>query len=139
MTPLRPGDAVNSRTFGPLTQTDIVRFAGAGGDFNPLHHDAQVARAAGFETPIAMGQFSAGLVAAVVSDWAGIVALRRLEVRFRAPVPIGTTLTITGVVTQVVDGIATLELTATRDDGVVAVLGSADLTASAATGTGQHG
>jgi acyl dehydratase len=50
------------RTFGPVSQTDIVRFAGAGGDFNPLHHDREFAGAAGFERPIAMGQFTAGLL-----------------------------------------------------------------------------
>jgi acyl dehydratase len=49
-------------TFGPVSQTDIVRFAGAGGDFNPLHHDREFAGAAGFERPIAMGQFTAGLL-----------------------------------------------------------------------------
>lgn len=141
MTALRAGDALTPTSIGPISQTDIVRFAGAGGDFNPLHHDLEVARAAGFERPIAMGQFSAGLVAAALSDWAGIAAVRRLEVRFRAPVPIGATLTITGAVTQVTDDIATLELAATRDDGVVAIVGSADVAAHRPDriGAGRHG
>lgn len=87
------------RTNGPLTQTDIVRFAGAGGDFNPLHHDPEFARQAGFEKPIAMGQFSAGLLAAWLTDWCGVENLVSLEVRFTAPLPIGATLEFSGTVT----------------------------------------
>ena len=44
---LSEGQHLDPRKIGPVTQTDIVRFAGAGGDFNPLHHDADYARAAG--------------------------------------------------------------------------------------------
>ena len=41
------GDEMPSSQFGPLTRSHIVRYAGAGGDFNPIHHDEQFARAAG--------------------------------------------------------------------------------------------
>jgi 3-hydroxybutyryl-CoA dehydratase len=84
------------RTIGPISQTDIVRFAGAGGDFNPLHHDPTAARAAGFDDPIAMGQFTAGLLAAWVTDWCGIENLRRFEVKFTAPLRIGDTAELRG-------------------------------------------
>ena len=57
-----------ARTVGPLTITDIVRFAGAGGDFNPLHHDVEFAARAGFPTVLAHGQLTAGLLAGWVSD-----------------------------------------------------------------------
>jgi acyl dehydratase len=77
------------RTIGPLTQTDVVRFAGAGGDFNPLHHDPEVAAQAGFDRPIAMGQLTAGLAAAWLTDWCGVEHLRALRVRFVAPLLIG--------------------------------------------------
>lgn len=84
-------------TVGPITQTDIVRFAGAGGDFNPLHHDPQAAQAAGFEQPIAMGQFTAALVAAWVTDQVGVENLRSFEVRFSAPLRIGDILMLTAI------------------------------------------
>jgi len=84
------------RTVGPITQTDIVRFAGAGGDFNPLHHDLGFAASAGFQRPIAMGQLTAGLLAGWLTDWCGVENLLRFEVRF------------TGF------GVATVELTAAR-------------------------
>ena len=118
-----------SRIFGPVTQTDIVRFAGAGGDFNPLHHDSEIAAAAGFERPIAMGQFTAALLAAWLTDWCGAENLLSYEVRFTAPLRIGDTVELGGTITgseHTDDGLclATLTLLATREDTVV-VSGSA--------------
>ncbi|MEI2778304.1 MAG: MaoC/PaaZ C-terminal domain-containing protein [Tetrasphaera sp.] len=107
------------RTIGPITQTDIVRFAGAGGDFNPLHHDPEFAAAAGFSTVISMGQFQAGLLGSWLSDWVGIEHIRSLQVRFVAPLVLGDTVTIGGTVTGVDAGVATLELQVTKDDGPV--------------------
>jgi acyl dehydratase len=128
------GDRPAPRRVGPVTQTDIVRFAGAGGDFNPLHHDAAFAASAGFERPIAMGQLTAGLLAAWVTDWCGVEHLREFEVRFTAPLSIGDVIELSGEVTEAgpADGgqrIATLRLTATRD-GTTLVSGRAVITAA---------
>jgi acyl dehydratase len=98
---LQPGDSPVPRQVGPITATDIVRFAGAGGDFNPLHHDETAARAAGFDSIIAMGQFSAGLIAGLLSDWVGIENVRALEVRFVAPVGVGDLVELSAEVTEV--------------------------------------
>jgi 3-hydroxybutyryl-CoA dehydratase len=98
---LQPGDSPVPRQVGPVTQTDIVRFAGAGGDFNPLHHDEAAARAAGFDRVIAMGQFTAGLLAGLLTDWVGIEHLRAFEVRFAAPVFVGDILVLEAVVSGV--------------------------------------
>jgi len=111
------GERPSARIFGPLTQTDIVRFAGAGGDFNPLHHDPAAAAAAGFEQPIAMGQLTAGLLAAWLTDWCGVENLRSYEVRFTAPFTIGDTVELSGVVVSVEPleddyGLAVVELAA---------------------------
>jgi len=104
------------RTIGPITQTDIVRFAGAGGDFNPIHHDPAVARAAGFEQPIAMGQFTAALLAGWLTDSYGVEHLRHFEVRFRSPLRIGDVIDLRGSVVSTDDTSVTLELVATRGD-----------------------
>ncbi|HEX4402290.1 MAG TPA: MaoC/PaaZ C-terminal domain-containing protein [Galbitalea sp.] len=98
---LQPGDSPRPREVGPITATDIARFAGAGGDFNPLHHDEAAAHAAGFETVIAMGQFSAGLLAGLLTDWVGIENVRVFEVRFVAPVYKGDVLELLAEVTDV--------------------------------------
>jgi acyl dehydratase len=45
--------------FGPLTRTDFVRYQGASGDMNPLHHDEEFAKKAGLPAPLAVGMFQA--------------------------------------------------------------------------------
>lgn len=113
---VRPGQRLTSREVGPVTQTHIVRFAGAGGDFNPLHHDPGFAARAGFPAVLAMGQMHAGMLASWVSDWVGVEHLREFEVRFVAPVFVGDTLRFSGEVAAVEDGIAELTLLAARGD-----------------------
>jgi 3-hydroxybutyryl-CoA dehydratase len=98
------------RTFGPLTRVDITRFAGAGGDFNPLHLDDEVARAAGFEAVIAMGQLQAGVLAGVLSDWVGADRVRRFEVRYASPFALGETLIVAAHVVSVDGGVAQIDL-----------------------------
>jgi 3-hydroxybutyryl-CoA dehydratase len=96
-------DRTYELTVGPITRTQIVRFAGAGGDFNPMHHDEEFARAAGQPTVFAMGQLQAALLARLASDWLGIHALRRLAVRFVAKVWPGDVLVLRGVVEEEVE------------------------------------
>jgi acyl dehydratase len=110
---------------GPLTRTDFVRYQGASGDMNPLHHDETFARQAGYEAPLAVGMFNAGLLATYATDWLGAEAVRRFRVRFREQVWPGDTLTCSGVVTGERDGdgerLVDVELTGTRQTGGVAV------------------
>jgi 3-hydroxybutyryl-CoA dehydratase len=117
---LQPGDSPRPRQVGPVTTTDIVRFAGAGGDFNPLHHDLAAARAAGFDSIIAMGQFSAGLLAGLLTDWVGVENLRAFEVRFVTPIYVGDVLDLTGEVTETRGDEANVSLTARSGEKVVA-------------------
>ncbi|MEQ8651576.1 MAG: MaoC/PaaZ C-terminal domain-containing protein [Kiloniellales bacterium] len=72
--------------WGPITRTDLVRYAGASGDFNPIHHDVPFARAAGMPDVMAQGMYSAGLVASALERWFGQSCLLSYRVRFRAPV-----------------------------------------------------
>lgn len=98
---LTEGHDLESRTIGPITQTDIVRFAGAGGDFNPLHHDAQYAVRAGLPGVISMGQMQAGMLAVWVADLVHVEHLLGFSVRFASPLQIGETLTLTGEVQSI--------------------------------------
>src|SRR5439155_27052542 len=97
----RVGDSAEVRRIGPITQTHIVRFAGAGGDFNPLHHDPAFAAAAGFRSVIAMGQMHAGMLAGFVTDWLGVENLRDFEARFLAPVFLGDLLELSAEITAI--------------------------------------
>jgi acyl dehydratase len=67
---------------GPIEQIQLVRYAGASGDFNPIHQDPEFARAAGMGGVFAHGMLSMGFVAQAVTDWAGAGTVRKLGVRF---------------------------------------------------------
>lgn len=114
--------------FGPVTRTHLVRYAGASGDFNPLHHDDDFARGAGLPGVMAHGMLSAGLLASFLSAWAGDRFVRRYKVRFRAPVWPGDVLTAEGSVTGAdADGVTAVALSLKRQDGTEVVSGSAEI------------
>src|SRR5438034_211887 len=78
---------VNEGDEGPvvsheLTRTDLVMYAGASGDFNPMHHDEVKAQAAGLPSVFGHGMFSAGFLARALTDYVGVGNLRRYKVRF---------------------------------------------------------
>ena len=74
---LTEGTAAEPRDFGPLTRTDFVRYQGASGDFNPIHHDEEYAKSAGFPTVFSVGMLQAGILATYVTDWLGAANVRR--------------------------------------------------------------
>ncbi|HTU38184.1 MAG TPA: MaoC/PaaZ C-terminal domain-containing protein [Acidimicrobiales bacterium] len=65
-----------------LTRTDLVRYAGASGDFNPMHHDEVQAQAAGQPSVFGHGMFSMGLLGSAITDYVGVGNLQRYQVRF---------------------------------------------------------
>lgn len=77
---------------GPITRTDIVRYAGAGGDFNPVHHDDVYARSLGLPSVFAMGLLGAGYLSRLLAEEFGASTVQRFTVRFRAQVWPGETL-----------------------------------------------
>ena len=80
----------------PITRTQIVRFAGAAGDFNPMHHDEPFARANGQPSVFAMGQLTAALLGSAVTEWLGRGNLAGYGVRFKEKVWPGDCLMLTG-------------------------------------------
>ena len=65
-----------------LTRTDLVRYAGASGDFNPMHHDEVLAREAAQPSVFGHGMFSMGFLGSAIDDFVGIGNLTRYKVRF---------------------------------------------------------
>jgi acyl dehydratase len=122
------GAAIPPFVVEDLTRTDLVRYAGASGDFNPIHHDEHFARAAGNPTVFGHGMLTAGLVARCITDFVGAGNLRRYKVRFATRVWPGDTITCAGRVTKRyedagesrIDG----EVTATTQRGETAVSGT---------------
>jgi acyl dehydratase len=126
---LRVGTALPERHFGPQTRTDIVRYQGASGDFNPIHHDDEFARSAGLPGVISVGMLQAGYLGTYCVELFGPESVRRLSVRFADQVWPGDKLVCRGVVSAVTpteDGhSAKIDLTIGRTDGGVAVWASA--------------
>ena len=65
-----------------LTRTDLVRYAGASGDFNPMHHDEVAAQASGQPSVFGHGMFSMGLLGSALTDYVCVGNLTRYQVRF---------------------------------------------------------
>jgi len=122
------GDAIPAFVVEKLSRTDLVKYAGASGDFNPIHHDEEFARSAGNPTVFGHGMLTAGFVARCVTDFVGVENLRRYKVRFATRVWPGDTITCQGKITRRyeadgegrVDG----EVVAMNQKGETAVAGS---------------
>ncbi|MGS2613664.1 MaoC family dehydratase [Micromonospora sp. LZ34] len=103
-----------------VTRADLVRYAGASGDFNPIHWSDRVAAKVGLPGVIAHGMFTMALVGRAVTEWAGAPdAVVDYGVRFTRPVVVpdddqGTEIEVTAVVREVTeDGLTRLDVTAT--------------------------
>jgi acyl dehydratase len=115
--------------FPALTRTMFVRYAGASGDFNPMHHDDTIAAQVGNPSVFGHGMLSMGLAARVVKDWFGPEAIRRLQVRFAKQVWPGDVLTCTAVVTakreEGDEHLVDVEITVANQSGDQAITGAA--------------
>ncbi len=76
-----------------LTRTDLVMYAGASGDFNPMHTDEVKAKEAGLPSVFGHGMFTAGMLATALTDYVGIGNLKSYKVRFTKQTWPGETLT----------------------------------------------
>ena len=93
---VKVGDELPALVKGPIQQIQLTRYAGASGDFNPIHQDHEFAKAAGMGDVFAHGMLSMGFVAQCVTDWAGAGAVRKIGVRFAAIVRLKDTITCRG-------------------------------------------
>jgi acyl dehydratase len=118
------GDELPSQDF-PIERADLVRYAGASGDFNPIHWNERYATSFGLPNVIAHGMYTMATAIRVVTDWAGDPgAVVDYGVRFTRPVvvpdPGSAVLTVGGTVVEVDDeGRAHVDLTATVDGKTV--------------------
>ncbi|MEC3977392.1 MaoC/PaaZ C-terminal domain-containing protein [Amycolatopsis sp. H20-H5] len=115
-TDVEPGLRLPDREFA-VGRRDLVRYAGASGDLNPIHWNERAANEAGLPGVIAHGMLTMGLAARTVTEWTGGPdAIAGYRVRFRRPVQVpdsGQTLVVvSGVVTEKLEGRrVTVELT----------------------------
>ena|SRR6266481_3487936 len=122
------GDALPKLVVENLTRPDFVRYAGASGDFVPLHYDQTFVEMAGIPTVFAQGMFTAGLLSKCVTDYVGAGQVRNFKVRFATRVWPGDTLTCGGKITnkteangeKIIEG----DLEVTNQKGESAIKGS---------------
>ena len=126
---LEEGATTDPLEVGPLTRTDFVRYQGASGDFNPIHHDEEYAKGAGFPTVFSVGMLQAGILATFATVWLGADNIRPFGFQFREQVWPGDVLTCTGMVTKRYEEngerLVDLELSCTKQDGGTAIKGNA--------------
>ena len=102
---LSVGDVVAERDFR-LTRDALVRYAGASGDFNPIHYRDDVAKSVGLPGVLAHGMLTMGAAASPVAEWLGAAGeVRDYQVRFTRPVPVdpeqGADVTVTATVAAI--------------------------------------
>ncbi len=124
------GDQLPSLVKGPIERIQLVKYAGASGDFNPIHVDEEYARSAGMKSVFAHGMLSMGFMGQLITDWLGEEGeLLRFKVRFKAIVWPGDVITNTGTIVKKYEdngkGLVDIELSGKNQDGQVTVTGSA--------------
>ena len=112
-----------------LGRTDLVVYAGASGDMNPMHSDEVAAKAAGLPGVFGHGMLSMGILGRALTDWAGVGHLKEYRARFTKQTWPGETLTTKIVVTSKQRGQEgkrlSLDVTLANQDGEVKLAGSA--------------
>ncbi len=114
---MSPGDELATQTYR-VTRADLVRYAGASGDFNPIHWSDRVATSVGLPGVIAHGMFTMALAARAVATWTEGAEVVELGCKFTNPVVVpdddeGVEVLVGGVVKDVSDGLTTIALEVT--------------------------
>jgi acyl dehydratase len=126
---VKVGDELPPLVKGPIQQIQLTRYAGASGDFNPIHQDDEFAKAAGMGGVFGHGMLTMGFVAQSLTDWAGAGAVRKVGVRFAGLVRLKDVVTCRGRVTSVSRGdgagLVDLDLWAENQRGEKVVTGKA--------------
>ena len=122
------GDTIPKLVKSPVSHLQLVRYAGASGDFNPLHTDPKIGELIGVGGIIAHGMLIMGFVGQLLSDYVGPAALRKFDVRFKGMTRIDDVITCTGTITEKyeTDGEARIagKVQATDQNGEVKVAGT---------------
>ena len=127
---IKVGDTFTQVVVDNLSRTQIVQYAGASGDYNPIHTDEVFAtQVAGYPTVFAHGMLTMGLTGKMVTDYVGDGRLTNYGVRFVRQVWPGDTLTATAEVAAVRseggDQLVDLTITTTNQNGEPVLTGSA--------------
>ncbi|MCC7267152.1 MAG: hypothetical protein IT546_07395 [Caulobacteraceae bacterium] len=123
---LKVGDVHTARLVDDLTRTQIVQYAGASGDYNPLHTDEIfTTKVAGYPSVFAHGMLTMGMTGKMLTDYVGDARLTKYGVRFTSQVFPGDTLDATATVKSVENGVAEFDVKTVNQNGVEVLSGYA--------------
>ena len=123
---LNAGDTYTESLVEDLKRTQIVMYAGASGDYNPVHTDEKFTKElAGYPSVFAHGMLTMGMTGTMLTNYVGDGRLTKFGVRFTSQVWPGDSLNATATVEDVTDGIVNLKVETTNQDGVVVLSGYA--------------
>ena len=123
---LSVGDSHVERLVEDLKRTQIVMYAGASGDYNPVHTDEVfTTEVAGYPSVFAHGMLTMGMTGKMLTNYVGDGRLTEYGVRFTNQVFPGDTLDATATVTAVADGIVDLDVSTVNQNGVEVLKGTA--------------
>jgi acyl dehydratase len=127
---LKVGDTHSERVAENLSRTQIIQYAGASGDYNPLHTDeVYTTQVAGYPSTFAHGMLTMGLTSKMLVNYVGPGRLKKFGVRFTNQVWPGDTLDSTATVEAIRDEdggkVVDLKLSTTNQDGKEVVTGTA--------------
>ena len=124
---LKVGDVHTARLVEDLKRTQIVQYAGASGDYNPLHTDEVfTTKVAGYPSVFAHGMLTMGMTGKMLTDYVGDARLTKYGVRFTSQVWPGDTLDASATVTEVAGGLVKFDVSTRNQDGVEVLSGYAE-------------
>ena len=124
---LNVGDTYSETLVEDLSRTQIVQYAGASGDYNPLHTDEiYTTKVAGYPTVFAHGMLTMGMTGRMLTNYVGDGRLKKYGVRFTNQVWPGDTLNATATVEDLADGTVKLNVQTVNQDGTVVLSGYAE-------------
>ena len=123
---LKAGDTYTECLVEDLSRTQIVMYAGASGDYNPVHTDEKFTKEiAGYPSVFAHGMLTMGMTGRMLTNYVGDGRLTKYGVRFTSQVWPGDTLNSTATVVDITDGIVYLSVETTNQDGALVLSGYA--------------
>jgi acyl dehydratase len=128
----KPGEVVAMYEPPPSTPEDLVRYAHASGDMNPLHLDAEFARKAGFERLVVHGMLSMAHLGRLLTDSFPPASIKTFRARFSAVVLVGQRVRYQAILEERREGLYRLILKAITDSDAVAIQGFAEIDAQCA-------
>ena len=122
---MNPGEERSEVMVENVDRAMFVRYAGASGDFNPIHWNEEFAKSAGYPGVFAQGMFTAGVLATFLTNWVGESNVRRFRTRFVGQVWPGEQIVCTAKISAVNGDRAEVDLVVTNEKGEKKIDGDA--------------